>query len=205
VEDNPAVRPSWLAALVLAAVPVLVMPAHAGITPPGVEKVLQQDWCAPGSYDAARRAAGSHLSGNARRNLDESEQTAHRYPRGCVLAERAAGRKNERIRLHAPWIRGGCAVGPLPLGRGWRHRTALAAAASWARSERPVLTGRPVVTDRGTRSGAVTGPCGQAAARRSATVSLALTALYPSASASLSILVVARFPHYGWRVWAILH
>lgn len=194
----------WLAAAVLAAVPVLIAPAHAG-TPPGVTKVLEHDWCSASSYDAARRAAPKPLTDDLRRNLDQSEQTARKYPNGCLLAERAARRKNQRIPSHAPWIRGGCAVGALPLGHGWRHRAAVAAAASWARSERPVLIGRPVVTDRGTRSGAVTGPCGHAAARRSATVSLALTALYPSASASLSILVVAHFPRYGWRVWAFLH
>jgi hypothetical protein len=189
----------------LAAMSFLVAPARAGNVPPEVAKVLQRDWCEQSSYDAARRAAPQPLTDTVRRNLAESEQTASRYPRGCRLAERAARHKRERIRLQAPWIRNGCPVGALPLGGGWRHAAAAGAAAALGRSERPVLTARPVVTDRGTRSGAVTGPCGHAAARRSATVGFALTALYPSASSSLSILVAARFPRYGWRVWAILH
>ena len=96
-------------------------------------------------------------------------------------------------------------MGALPLEHGWRRAAGRGAAAELARIERPVLVGRVTVSAYGTRSLGVIGPCGRAAARRSATVGFQLTRFYPSASASLSIVVAARFRHYGWRVWMVLH
>jgi hypothetical protein len=194
---------------------LLIVPAmavNAQATFPGVptsaERILERDWCSPASYTKARDAAPS-LDATARRNLTESERTARRYPRGCLISERGAHGRSEHLPRHPAWTTRGphgddCPRDPLPVGTGWRHAASLAAAAADARSDRPIVVGRGGPGHQ-TRQGQIRYACGGAAVRRSVVVSLALTRAYPAASASSQILALSRFRGLGWRVWMILH
>jgi hypothetical protein len=203
-----------LAVAIMAALPLLALPARGDFSgaPPEVVRVLQHDWCSPSSYVAARSAAqraGHALSRTVRDNLAESEQAAAKYPRGCRLAERAAIHTRDLFHRRPPWTHRGphgdaCASHALPLRSHWRHEASMAAARATARPLRPILVGAAPSIHAG-RSGQVVYACGHAVAGRSVTVGLTLTDAYPSASASTSIVAVAHFRHYGWRVWMVLH
>ncbi len=190
--------------------PVLVAGGYYPNMPRQVERILERDWCRASSYSHARRVAG-HLTDAQRRNLAESEQAARRYPRGCVIGERAAHRTGRALKFprHPAWTKLGrhgddCPRDPLPVGTHWRRAASFAAAAADARSLRPIVVGRAGPGHQ-TRRGQIRYACGQAAVRRSVVIGLALTSAFPSASASTQILALARFPHFGWRVWMILH
>jgi hypothetical protein len=176
--------------------------------PAPVERILERDWCSPHAYAEARRAA-PHLGIEARQNLAESEQAARRYPRGCLIGVRSAHHRALHFPQHPAWTRRGphgddCPREPLPVGAHWRHAASLAAAAADARPLRPIVVGRGGPGHQ-TRLGQIRYACGQPAVRRSVVIGIQLSALFPSASASTQILALARFRHWGWRVWMIVH
>lgn len=195
-------------AAVVAAVVVTSAQARFPDVPVAAEHILERNWCSPQSYTQARRAA-PHLNATARQNLAESEQTARRYRRGCLIGERAAHGRSDGFPSHPGWTQRGphgddCPRDPLPVGAHWRHAASLAAAAADARSERPIVVGRGGPGHQ-TRRGQILHACGEKALQRSVVIGLALTRRFPSASASTQILALSRFSHRGWRVWMIVH
>lgn len=184
---------------------------------PGVprvaERILEQDWCKASSYRRAREAAAhAHLklSQFARRNLQQSEQTAREHPRGCLLAVALTPIHPKHTPSHPAWnlghAFGSCPRRPSPIPGDWRRRAPAAALALESRSERPIVIETALASAPNTaRRQQLERACGIAATSRSVIVSLSLTALYPSASLSERVWAVAHFARWGWRAYFELH
>jgi hypothetical protein len=160
--------------------------------PAKAQRIIERDWCSPGSYSRARAVRG--VSAAARRNLAEAEQVARAHPGGCLLAERFARRKAE-----ARFPRGSCPQGLAALGSGAHRAAAGAAAAFEGRAMRPVIVGY------GSRLAQVRHACGRSTARRTVVVGMSLTSMLPSASLSERVLAVSHIRGGGWLVWSVLH
>jgi hypothetical protein len=163
-------------------------------------RIVERDWCDFARYDRARQVRG--LSRAARRNLFEAVSVVRAHRNGCALGETFAGGRSDPLSpQEAPWLRNGCPRGQLVLRPGSGRRAAEVAAAGQPRPLRPVVV-RVGLSDR---SSQVSRLCGRIALRRTVIVSLTLTGYLPSASLSERVVAVARFRHYGWRVWLLLH
>ena len=123
----------------------------------------------------------------------------------------ATPRRARRLPASAPWVKtgsqgGSCPRDPLPFTVDWRQQAARAALAYEMRTERRIFTDALRATAPGSARGSeVVRACGIAAARRTVTVDLSLTAFYPSASLSERVWAVARFSGWGWRPFLLLH